>query len=110
MDRIWQWAWDRYGSRYSWAVLALSCILSLPVYLLPSFLVLAFEGSVQYVEAAAVTVIADLVVGYMVILPGIGGLRLVERWAAGEKIDRASALDATYTYARGARVRAVAGN
>lgn len=22
MERIWQWAWDRYGRWYSWAVLA----------------------------------------------------------------------------------------
>jgi adenylate cyclase len=108
MDRIWQWAWDRFGARYSWAVCALSGILSLPVYFLASFLVVAFEGSVQYFEAAAVTVIAQLVAGYIAVLPGIGGIRLAERWAAGEKIDRANALDATYTYARGARVRAVA--
>jgi hypothetical protein len=33
MDRIWQWAWDRYGARYSWAALAVAFPLSLPVYL-----------------------------------------------------------------------------
>ncbi|HEY6857306.1 MAG TPA: hypothetical protein VI194_13980 [Mycobacterium sp.] len=35
MDRIWQWAWDRYGARYSWAVYALSIPFSLPPYLFP---------------------------------------------------------------------------
>jgi adenylate cyclase len=110
MDRIWQWAWDRYGARYVGAVFALSCILALPVYLLPSFLVVAFEGSVQYVEASAVTVFAELVMVYMLALPGLGQIRLVERWAAGQDVDRAQALEATYTFARRARVRVVAGN
>ena len=75
MDRIWQWAWDRYGARYSWAIFAVSFILLLPVYLLPSILVVAFEGSRQYVEAAAVTVVAVLLVVYVMALPGLGGLR-----------------------------------
>ena len=30
MDRIWQWAWDRYKSRYSWACWALTLPLALP--------------------------------------------------------------------------------
>jgi class 3 adenylate cyclase len=110
MDRIWQWAWDRYGARYSWAIFAVLFILLLPVYLLPSILVVAFEGSGQYVEAAAVTVVAVLVVVYVMALPGLGGIRHVEQWAAGEKVDRARALDGTYTWARGARVRTVGGN
>jgi uncharacterized membrane protein len=46
MDRIWQWAWDRYGPRYSWAIYA-------------------------------VTVVAVLVLAYVMILPGLGGSRLL---------------------------------
>jgi hypothetical protein len=56
MDRIWQWAWDRYGARYSWAIYAVSVSELLPVYLALSFLIIAFERSDRYVEAAAVTV------------------------------------------------------
>ena len=61
MDRIWQWAWDRYGARYSWAICAISFPMVLPVYLASSLIVVAFEESDHYVEAAAVTVVAVLV-------------------------------------------------
>ena len=58
MDRIWQWAWDRHGPRYSWAVCAVGFLMTLPIYLVWSFLIVAVEGSGHYVEAAAVTVVA----------------------------------------------------
>jgi adenylate cyclase len=61
MDRLWQWVWDRYGPRYFWALYAVAVPLSLPVYLLWSFLVVAVEKSGYYVEAAAVTVVAAAV-------------------------------------------------
>ena len=82
----------------------------LPIYLLLSFVVVAFEESGRYVEAAAVTVVAVLVLVYVMVLPGLGRLRLVEQWAAGDEVDRARALDATYTWARGTVVRAVGVN
>jgi adenylate cyclase len=109
MDRIWQWAWDRYGARYSWAVFAISYFAILPTWLFSSFVVVAFEESDRYAEAAAVTVVAVLVLAYVVTLPGLGGIRLVERWAAGHEVDRARALEATYAFARAAVVRVVAG-
>ena len=34
----------------------------------------------------------------------------MEQWAAGHEVDRASALEATYTWARGAVARAVGAN
>jgi adenylate cyclase len=110
MDRIWQWAWDRYGARYSWAICAIGFPLVLQVYLLYSIVVVAFEKSDHYVEAAAVTVVAALVQQYVVVLPGLGRIRFVERWAAGREVDRGRALDATYSWARGAVVRAVGAN
>ena len=70
----------------------------------------AFEESDRYVEAAAVTVVAVLVLVYVMVLPGLGPSRLVERWAAGREVDRARALDATYTWARGVVVRTVGAN
>lgn len=41
MDRIWQWAWDRRGTRYSWLVYAVAMLLSLPPFLFWSFLIVA---------------------------------------------------------------------
>jgi adenylate cyclase len=110
MDRIWQWAWDRYGARYSWALCAVTFLVMLPIYLVASFLVVAFEKSGQYVDAGAVTVVAVPVLVYVMVLPGIGRIRLAEQWAAGHEVDRASALNATYVWARGAVTRAVGGN
>ncbi|HEX4394297.1 MAG TPA: adenylate/guanylate cyclase domain-containing protein, partial [Mycobacterium sp.] len=72
MDRIWQWAWHRYGARYSWAMFAIGFTLELQIYLLFSIVVLAFEESTHYVEAAAVTVVAVLVEQYVIVLPGLG--------------------------------------
>ena len=110
MDRIWQWAWDRYGTRYSWAIYAVSVSELLSVYLVLSFLIVAFERSDRYVEAAAVTVGTVLVMVYVTNLPGLGASRLVEGWAAGREVDRARALDATYAWARTAGARGVGAN
>ena len=106
MDRIWQWAWDRYGSRYFWAVYAVTVPVMLPIYLVSSFVVVAYEESSRYVEAAAVTVVAVLVLVYLMVLPGLGRSRLAEQWAGGHEIDRARALEATYTWARRTVARA----
>ena len=107
MDRIWQWAWDRYGPRYSWAISAIFFAALLQIYLLMSFVVVALEDSDRYVEGAAVTVVAVLVSVYATAIPGRGRIRIVEQWATGHEVDRAIALDATYTYARQAIVRAL---
>jgi adenylate cyclase len=110
MDRIWQWLWDRSGARYSWAIYTVSFSELLSVYLVYSFLIVAFERSDRYVEAAAVTVGAVLVMVYVSNLPGLGGSRLVERWAAGREVDRARALDASYAWTRTVVARAVGAN
>src|ERR1700722_18452024 len=100
MDRIWQWAWDRYGARYTWAVCAITFLVGVPIWLLSSFTVIAFEKSGHYVQAAAVTLVAVLVLQCVAVLPGYRLFRLAEQWAAGHEVDRATALEATYTYAR----------
>ena len=110
MDRIWQWAWDRYRTRYSWAAYAGAIPALLPVYLIPSFVVVATEESDRYAEAAAVTVVAVLVLVYVMILPGRGPSRLVEQWAAGLVVDRGRAMDATYTWGRQVITRTVGAN
>ena len=105
MDRIWQWAWDRYGARYSWVICAVSFPLLLQIYLVLAFIVVGYQKSTHYVEAAVVTVVALPVLIYVVFLPGLGWSRLAEHWAAGHEVDRARALEATYTYARRAAIR-----
>ena len=110
MDRIWQWAWDRYGARYSWALAAIWFPIPVCIYLIPAFGVVALEESGHYIEAAAVTVVAVLVCGYVTALPGRRVFRLIERWAAGHEVDRARALEATYTWARGMVARVMVGN
>jgi adenylate cyclase len=107
MDRIWQWAWDRYGAKYSWACWAVIFLLALPVYLAWSWTIIAFERSDHYVAAAAVTVLGVLAYVCVLVFPGRSGVRLVERWAAGDDVDRESAMRATYTYARRMIARAV---
>ena len=110
MDRLWQWVWDRYGPRYSWALYAVVVPLALPVYLLWSFLIVAVEKSGDYVEAAAVTVVAATVLQWVAIFLGSGERRVVERWAAGQEVDRAKALAATYAWTRKIVVRMVTVN
>src|SRR5271156_4497979 len=107
MDRIWQWAWDRYGPRYMWVIYAVNVFLALPVYLILSFVIVALEKSGGYIDAAAFTAAAVLVLAYVMILPGLGESRLFNRWAAGDQVDPATALRATYTWTRAAASRVV---
>jgi adenylate cyclase len=107
---MWQWAWDRYQARYSWAIFAVTYPVVLAIYLLPSLLIVAFEGSGRYLEAAIVTAVAVLVLVYLMTLPGRGPSRLVQRWAAGHEVDPAEAMEATYTWARRTFVRALVVN
>jgi hypothetical protein len=73
-----------------------------------SFIVIGFEKSDRYLEAAVVTALAVPLLVYVYFLPGVGPLRLVEQWAAGHDVDRGSALAATYAASRGAVARGLA--
>lgn len=97
---MWQWAWDRHGARYSWACWVLTVLLALPVHLAWTAGIVAFEGSDHYLEACALTVVAVPAYLYTVALPGGRVARLIEQWAAGDDVDRSSALRATYSYGR----------
>jgi hypothetical protein len=107
MDRIWQWAWDRYAARYLWAIWVIMVAPILLTFVAWSALFVAFENSTHYVEAAAVTSVAVIVVASAVLLPGSGRFRRTQQWAAGRDIDRATALKDTYTWARAVGVRAL---
>ena len=110
MERIWQWAWDRFKARYSWAVYVVGIPMMLWTYLFWLFLIVAVQGSDRYIEAAVLALIAAPVLWYVAVLPGAGGARLVEAWVTGRDVAQASALDATYAWARGTVARAVAFN
>jgi adenylate cyclase len=105
MDRIWQWTWDRYAAKYSWAMCIVAIAVSLPSYIFFSCLIVAVEQSTKYIEAAAVTVVVVPLLAYANILPGLGWARLIDRWVASREVDPARALEATYAWARGAVAR-----
>jgi class 3 adenylate cyclase len=74
--------------------------LSLPVYLGWSFGIVAVEKSGHYAQAAAVTVVAVLVLNCLAALTDRRRFLPAEQWAAGHDVDRATALEATYTFTR----------
>lgn len=108
MDHIVQWAWDRFGARYSWVICAVSFVTPFPIYLLMSCAIVAFEKGHQYLAAAMATAVMMLILACSLVLPGCGAWRLVERWAADEAADPAMVLEATYRWSRGAVVRGLA--
>lgn len=83
-----------------WVAVAVAFFVTLPVYFLWSFLIVAVEKSDRHLTAAAVTVCVALVWNCTLGLLGRRQFRPVERWAAGQQVDRALALEATYTYGR----------
>jgi adenylate cyclase len=105
MDRIWLWAWDRHGARYSWAIWVALFASLLPPYLVWSLVVVAYQKSGHFAEAATVTGVVVVVLAFVVVLPGSRPFRLAERWAAGREVDRARALQDTYTWAHATGVR-----
>ena len=101
MDRIWQWAWDRYGAVYSWVTTAVLVVMSIPIWVLWCWLIVAVEGSRHYMQAAAVGVAGVFAVTCVGFSPSRKGFRLAEQWASGREIDQAEALTATYAFMRG---------
>jgi adenylate cyclase len=101
MERIFQWVWDRYGPNYRWAIYLVVFPLLLPIFFVWSFLIVAAEKSSHYVQAAAVAFGTALVLHCVMVVADRRRIRPAEQWAAGhDEVDRARALEATYTYAR----------
>ena len=88
---------------------AIDFVLVLPSYVVVSFIVVAFEDSDRYAEAAAVTIVVVLAQCYLFLPPGRRRFGLVEQWAAGHEVDPATALEYTYICARRAVARGVVG-
>src|SRR6478752_1133209 len=100
MDRFWQWAWDRYGPRYLWAMWLTASAAALPVFLVWAWIVLALENSSRYAGAAIVTVAVVLIMIAGNVFPYGRRFRGAEQWAAGDQVDRAKALEDTYVWTR----------
>ena len=105
MDRIWQWAWDRHGARYTLITSVIAYALCVAIYLCPALAVVAYEDSRRYIDAAVAVVVAAAPMVAITVLPGHRQFRLAERFAAGADVDRTRALAATYAYSRGLTVR-----
>lgn len=106
MDRVWSWLWDRHGPRYSWAVTAVTAGILLPVFATSAVLIVAFEESGRYLEAAAVVMAVTLATSFVAVLPGSERWRPTERWAAGDRHGgRRVALATSYSFARTAILR-----
>jgi class 3 adenylate cyclase len=80
------------------------------LYLTVTFVIVAYEKSSRYAGAAAASVVAALGLTFVTVLSVRRPFRLAEQWAAGHEVDRARALEDTYTWARGAVTRSVVGN
>ncbi len=107
MDRFFQWVWDRHGRRFPWAIFVLVYVSGMSAYLAFSLIIVAFEYSHRYGMAVLVTAVALLVRAYIFVLPFSREMRLVQRWAAGDRTDPAAVLRATFTHARKAILRVV---
>jgi class 3 adenylate cyclase len=110
MDRVWQWAWDRHGTRYSWAVFVLAYVVLVPIWETTALVVVEYEESNRFLEAAAVAASISLIAVYILAQPGGRVWRPLERWAAGDQVDEHEALESTYTWARGTLLRGVVFN
>ena len=108
MDRFVQWAWNRYGTRYSWVLCAFAVVVAFPIYLTLALAIVAVEHSNRYWVAAGVAGIAALVFAFTVVRPGHGMWRSAEQWAAGNEQDRTRALEATYAWSRAAIAQSLA--
>jgi class 3 adenylate cyclase len=106
MDRVWQWAWDRFGPRYSWAAFALAYVITVPMWLATAVVVAEFESSDRYVQASATAAAILVVVMYLIMLPGHAQWHLIEQTAAGALVDPFEALKSTYQLVRSTTVRA----
>ena len=107
MDRFFQWVWDRCGRVFPWAIFVLVYVSGMTAYLAFSLIIVAFEDSHRYGMAVLVTAVALLVRAYIFVLPFSREMRLVQRWAAGDRTDPVAVLRATFTFSRKAILRVV---
>ncbi|MFI5507932.1 adenylate/guanylate cyclase domain-containing protein [Mycobacterium sp. NPDC051804] len=105
MDRIWQWAWDRYGARYSWVIWLVAFANLLVSYLSLSFLVVAYEKSNRFVDALVLSGVAAAILALVIILPGSRTFSLGQARRKRRPMDDVKALEQTYRWTRAAGIR-----
>jgi class 3 adenylate cyclase len=109
VDRLWERLWDRYSTRYLWAISAVGWAVVTVSYGTIAVVVVAYERSDRYPAAMAVgATAATALVLVAAVLPGVSTFRLVHAWARGEAVDRAATLEATFSFVRGTIVRTIA--
>jgi class 3 adenylate cyclase len=105
MDRVWQWVWNRYATRYSWAVFVVTYVLTVPLWVFTAIVIVETEGSDRHVESAAAAAAITLVLAWILHRPGFGVWHAIDRWTASDQVDRHQTLESTYTLARSFLVR-----
>jgi adenylate cyclase len=108
IDRLWQWAWDHHATRFGWAVFVLSYAISLPIWVTAALIMVALEGSSEFLAAGAVAAAIAAAFVFLFAIPGSRRWRVIQQWAAGEAVDPREALQSTYTFGRHTLVRGVA--
>jgi class 3 adenylate cyclase len=107
MDRLWQRLWDRYATRYLWAMVVVSWLVITVSFGTAAGIGVAYQRSDRYLLALAITATTDLVYVSVALGPLAPTARALHRWAAGAVVDRADVLDGTFTFVRGATVRTI---
>ena len=100
IDRLWQWTWDRHGSRYSWAVFLMTYGITVPIWVAMAWALVKFEESDRFLESAGVAAAATLALVYFLVRPGWRVWRPIERWAVSDASDRPRTLESTYVLGR----------
>ena len=106
MNRVWQWAWDRYGSRYSWAVLVLSYLLTVPMWVFTAIVIVMYEESDQFVGPPRWPPRSR----WLLVIPRSARFRCLAPHRAmggGRPDDRQQTLESTYAFARSFLVRGI---
>lgn len=100
MERVWQWAWGRFGAKYSWAVYAVTCVVVLPIWVTVAAVLDALAGASGHAPSIGVAVLFGMLALAILEQPGSAVWRPIEGWAAGERDDARGTLESTYAWGR----------
>ena len=100
MERLWQWAWDRHGPRFSWAAFIITALLFAFIYGFAASLFVGYERSSAYPVGISIGIVGGILVGFAHIRPGSANWLAIERFAAGGSTDAMAALTSTYALTR----------
>lgn len=108
MNLLWEWCWRRFRRRYSWALFGALSFVALPILVAIAFVTVRLEGSGQYGNALALALLGSLAIVAVVVLPGVSSVwGDVEGWDPASPASKHRALEGTYAFTRGLRLRSV---